>query len=160
MQCLSFRGLSDLSRRDKRTEPGVLTPGIDPTHERTLKGSQTVRFKSRSTFGSATSASAAPSGRTIFSSIPGVKTPGLVLLSLRDKSGGPIGAIGELQRRQSGRLLPQEKPSGCVRGFTTYATGASRGTAQPTYHTNKRIFPVLPFSAAACALPASFNENL
>ena len=68
--------VSDLSRRDKRTEPGVLTQGLDPTHERTLKGCQTVRFKSGSTFGSARPHAAAPSGRTIILSIPGVKTPG------------------------------------------------------------------------------------
>jgi hypothetical protein len=38
------RDRSDLSQRDKRTKPGVLTPGIDPTHERALKGRQLDRF--------------------------------------------------------------------------------------------------------------------
>jgi hypothetical protein len=83
---LSRRGLSDLSRRDKRTEPGVLTPGIYkkmvrpewaaergfvlPKCRPDLKRTVCHPFRVRSLVGS----------------IPGVKTPGSVLLSLRDKS--------------------------------------------------------------------------
>ena len=64
---------SDLSRRDKRTKSGVLTPGINATHESALKGRQIVVFKRWSIFGNAKSRSTAPSGRAIFYRNPGLK---------------------------------------------------------------------------------------
>ena len=80
------RTASNLSRRDKRTQPGVLTPGTDkkmprpvgaaegdfalPNREPDLRLTICRPFRACSWVGF----------------IPGVKTPGLVLLSLRDKS--------------------------------------------------------------------------
>jgi hypothetical protein len=80
------RRVSNLSRRDKRTQPGVSTPGTDkkmsspagavcggfalPNGEPDLKLTICRPFRACSWVGF----------------IPGVKTPGLVLLSLRDKS--------------------------------------------------------------------------
>jgi len=43
--------------------------------------------------------SAAPTGRIIFGSVPGVKTPGLVLMSLRDKKTVPSVPTGRPRKR-------------------------------------------------------------
>ena len=85
LDCVS-RTAGKLSRRDERTQPGVSTPGSDkkmprpvgaaegdfalPNGEPDLKLTICRPFRECSSVGF----------------IPGVKTPGLVLLSLRDKS--------------------------------------------------------------------------
>jgi hypothetical protein len=74
-----------LSRRDYRTQPGVLTPGkrskeacpegaTDRCDRRLVRLGLTYQRTS----------STAPLGRAVFLSAPGVKTPGSVLKSLRD----------------------------------------------------------------------------
>jgi hypothetical protein len=66
---------SDLSRRDYRTKPGVLTPGINSNVEPALKGRQNRDSKfvrSRRVWVS-TAISIAPLGRAVFDRSPGLK---------------------------------------------------------------------------------------
>ena len=74
-----------LSRRDYRSQPGVLTPGIRKKRIRPEGAADCydrrlvyLRRQSRGT------GSTAPTGRAPFFGNPGVKTPGLVLSSLWD----------------------------------------------------------------------------
>jgi len=67
--------LSHLSRRDYRTKPGVLTPGINSNIVPALKGRQNWDSKlvcSRSVWVS-TAISIAPLGRAVFDRSPGLK---------------------------------------------------------------------------------------
>ena len=81
---LFLRDMSDLSRRDERTEPGVLTPGTD---KRTIRPEGAVGIDrympSKNEMWSGLST--ALSGRVRDVDGPGVKTPGLVLVPLRGR---------------------------------------------------------------------------
>jgi hypothetical protein len=78
-----------LSRRESRTKPGVLTLGSDKNNarpERAEEDRSELPLNIRD-YQPNMPIPAAPSGRNAFlGPIPGVKTPGLVLESLRDKS--------------------------------------------------------------------------
>jgi hypothetical protein len=93
--------VSDLSRRDERTQPGVLTPGVDKKMARPEGAAERVlrcrpRFETNclSPFSSFVPCSRNYGGQAGCVSrgwiYPWVKTPGSVLLSLRDKSDGPL----------------------------------------------------------------------
>jgi hypothetical protein len=83
---LSRSDCGSLSRRDCSTEPGVLTPGTRP-HEPPCKGGRD-RLPNfvRSISGCVTPIRPPPLERVFLTGIPGVKTPGPVLKSLRDIS--------------------------------------------------------------------------
>jgi hypothetical protein len=99
----SRSGVSELSRRDKRTQPGVLTPGIDKkwarpegaeepgwryqTWTQDLKRTVCHPFRVRSWIGP----------------IPGVKTPGSVLYPFRINPMAPQGPV-------SSDLLTRRRP--------------------------------------------------
>src|ERR1700760_3392717 len=87
--------MSNLSRRDNRTQPGVSTPGT-AHHRPALKGRQRIGYRwfVRST--STLEGVILPplQGGPPILSTPAVKTPGLVLSSLRDKFGCPDGTTG------------------------------------------------------------------
>jgi hypothetical protein len=77
-----------LSRRDYRTKPGVLTPGICPRMIRPA-GAADTWYQQRVFLASYLSEEpilASRQGAVLFPSPPGVKTAGLVLPSLRDRS--------------------------------------------------------------------------
>jgi hypothetical protein len=81
-----------LSRRDNRTEPGVLTPGTDKKTSRPEGGGRTVvsDWCRRSQTKRRSEHLAPLQGASWFGAVPGVKTPGSVLWSLRDKSSPKI----------------------------------------------------------------------
>ena len=67
-----------LSRRDYRTQPGVLTPGTDKKGTRPEGGGREA-FSALDAERDPQRISAAPSGRDLLSMCPGVETPGSVL---------------------------------------------------------------------------------
>src|ERR1700722_20275732 len=74
-----------LSRRDYRTQPGVLTPGNRPKKARPEGAADRCdRRLVRLGLTYLLTSSTAPLGRAVFLSAPGVKTPGSVLKSLQD----------------------------------------------------------------------------
>jgi len=77
---------SNLSRRDKRNQPGVSTPGADRKMPRPVGAVEGGFCATKLRTRPETNYLPPSQGEFIGWIIPGVKTPGLVLLSLRDKS--------------------------------------------------------------------------